>query len=198
MILSGALEPGAFLTEKETAETLGLSRTPVREAFMLLATEDLLRLYPRRGALVVPVTSLDIDNVLDARRLIDPWAVERCCAHAPDPELARRLEAELADERAALPDVSNFFWEAGRRLYAAILASTGNPLVASFHDSLMVRQLRVGNVAVEPDPRRYSLPAIFAYHEQLVAAILRGDATGAQRLVHQHLDRLNVALRIRS
>ena len=55
-ILEGAYPGGELLSEGEVAEALEVSRTPVREAFLLLEAEGLMRLYPKRGALVVPVS----------------------------------------------------------------------------------------------------------------------------------------------
>mgnify|MGYP001027199435 FL=1 len=54
-ILSGVVRGGQLLSEVEVAASLGVSRTPVHEAFLRLAAEDLLELLPRRGAVVVPV-----------------------------------------------------------------------------------------------------------------------------------------------
>src|SRR5579875_627543 len=73
-ILDGTLAGGQLLTEGEVAERIGISRTPVREAFLQLEAENMLRLYPKRGALVVPVEASDLREVLVARSLIEPWA----------------------------------------------------------------------------------------------------------------------------
>ncbi|MFL6056075.1 MAG: GntR family transcriptional regulator [Actinoallomurus sp.] len=58
-VFTGAFPGGELISEGEVAEALGMSRTPVREAFPRLEAEGLLRLYPQRGALVVPVSALD-------------------------------------------------------------------------------------------------------------------------------------------
>jgi len=54
-VLDGTFPGGSLITEGEISEAVGVSRTPVREAFLRLQAEGLLRLYPKRGALVVPV-----------------------------------------------------------------------------------------------------------------------------------------------
>ena len=67
-ILTGGLPAGTMLSEGEIAGQLGLSRTPVREAFLRLETEGWLRLYPKRGALVVPVAPGEAEAVVEAVR----------------------------------------------------------------------------------------------------------------------------------
>ena len=56
-ILGGGYPGGALISEGEVSAAVGVSRTPVREAFLRLEVEGLLRLYPKRGALVTPVTT---------------------------------------------------------------------------------------------------------------------------------------------
>ena len=70
-VLDGSLPGGSMTSEGEIAEQLGVSRTPVREAFLRLEAEGLLRLYPKRGALVVPVAPGEADDVLAARLLVE-------------------------------------------------------------------------------------------------------------------------------
>ncbi len=100
-IISCAFPPGELITEGQVSEALEVSRTPVREAFMLLAAEGFLRLYPKRGALVVPVTWVEVDEVLEARRLVERWAVEQLIAMRPA-GLESRLRAALDDLERAL------------------------------------------------------------------------------------------------
>ena len=67
-ILDGSLPGGDLITEGQVADTLAMSRTPVREAFLRLEAEGLLRLFPKRGALVVAVSPHEVEAVLDLRR----------------------------------------------------------------------------------------------------------------------------------
>ncbi|WP_157897403.1 GntR family transcriptional regulator, partial [Mycobacteroides chelonae] len=64
-ILSGDIPGGELLSEGEISARMGCSRTPVREAFLRLETEGWLRLYPKRGALVVPITPEERRHVVD-------------------------------------------------------------------------------------------------------------------------------------
>src|SRR3954447_22489713 len=76
-VLDGALPGGELISEGEIAEALGMSRTPVRAAFTQLESEGLLRLYPKRGALVVPVSAAEMEAVIETRCVIERYAIER-------------------------------------------------------------------------------------------------------------------------
>src|ERR1700744_1417223 len=73
-VLTGAFPGGELISEGEVAAALGMSRTPVREAFLRLEAEGLLRLYPQRGALVVPVSSEEARAVIEARLVLEQFA----------------------------------------------------------------------------------------------------------------------------
>src|SRR5262249_40392522 len=64
-IIAGHYPPGAMISEMEVAAALGTSRTPVREAFQVLARERWLRIFPKRGAQVVPSTLADVTDLLE-------------------------------------------------------------------------------------------------------------------------------------
>src|ERR1051325_9098135 len=68
-VLERRYEGGTLLTEGELAEAVGVSRTPVREALLRLEVEGLLRLYPKKGALVLPVSAQEIADVVETRQL---------------------------------------------------------------------------------------------------------------------------------
>src|ERR1700712_4805388 len=70
-IVLGTLAGGEMISEGEVATELSISRTPVREAFLRLQAEGWMRLYPKRGALIVAVTPDEIDDVLAARQLVE-------------------------------------------------------------------------------------------------------------------------------
>src|SRR5919112_4286400 len=95
-LLDGTFPGGALLSENELSQQLGLSRTPVRQAFVQLEAEGLLELYPKRGALVVPVAASEIEDVFEARLLVE----EHCARRAVNagPALAAELAEEIAEQ----------------------------------------------------------------------------------------------------
>ena len=99
-LLDGRFAGGTLLSENEIAQRLDVSRTPVRQAFVQLEAEGLLELYPRRGALVVPISPSEADDVLEARMLIEQHAARR--AASAGAALAAELRDHIADQEATL------------------------------------------------------------------------------------------------
>src|ERR1700761_3689921 len=102
-VLTGAFPGGELISEGEVAGALGMSRTPVREAFLRLEAEGLLRLYPQRGALVVPVSSEEARAVIEARLLLEQFAATKVVGRGPAVCAAvfERMSAELQRQRRA-------------------------------------------------------------------------------------------------
>jgi DNA-binding GntR family transcriptional regulator len=83
------LHPGQFLQEKILTETLGLGRTPVREAVQRLTETGLLKIYPRKGILVQPVQAESLGQVLETRRVLERLLVVKAAERAYEPQRAR-------------------------------------------------------------------------------------------------------------
>jgi DNA-binding GntR family transcriptional regulator len=186
-VLTGELESGALITEREVAEAVGVSRTPVREAFLQLQAEGVLRLYPKRGALVVPVSSREVAEVVDARLLIETWAFGRVAVAAGQERLAGVL-LDLVDEQERRRDAGDDagFQEADRAFHAAVVDAAGNGLVCGFYASLSDRQMRLGSQATRIDGARGE--RILAEHREIAGALARGEATETTRLVRAHIE----------
>ena len=75
LILTNGIAGGELISEGEIAQRCSVSRTPVREAFLRLEAEGWMRLYPKRGALVVPVGQSEARDVVDARLLLEGHAL---------------------------------------------------------------------------------------------------------------------------
>src|ERR687894_983083 len=105
-VLDATYAGGDLLTEGEVADALGISRTPVREAFLRLEGEGLLRLYPKRGALVVPVSAGEVEAVMETRMLVERFALDKVLAAGPAPAIAAEMDARIApqEEHAAARD----------------------------------------------------------------------------------------------
>jgi DNA-binding GntR family transcriptional regulator len=82
-VLDRSYEGGTLLTEGDLAGAVGVSRTPVREALLRLEAEGLLKLYPKKGALVLPVSAQEITDVVETRLLVEQHAVLRLLGATP-------------------------------------------------------------------------------------------------------------------
>ena len=192
-ILDGTFAGGRLLSEGEVADALQVSRTPVREAFLQLAAEGMLELFPKRGALVLSVSAAELRDVLAARALIEPWAARLVAGRADRVAVATKLRGLTDDARRALAQQDERgFQEADREFHQQLLEAADNALLARFYASLRDRQLRGGMLAIHNDPARGA--ASMAQHDTIVDALERGDGDAAAAAVAEHLNGTALAL----
>lgn len=87
-IVEGMLEPGKKLNERELCETLGISRTPLREAFKVLAAEGLVEISPNRGATVAKMTEAEIREMFELMSGLEAFSGELACERITAAEIA--------------------------------------------------------------------------------------------------------------
>ena len=182
-LLDGRFPGGMLLSENELAQRLGVSRTPVRQAFVHLQAEGLIELHPRRGGLVIPHSPSEADDVLEARLILEPHCARRAAGAGPSP--AAELEAAIAEQEESAADGGAGFARADRRFHRAIVAATGNPLLLRQHDALRDRHQRIAAATLARDPAR--VQRFIAEHREIAAAVAEGDAERAAELMSGHL-----------
>ncbi|MFZ0089860.1 MAG: GntR family transcriptional regulator [Solirubrobacteraceae bacterium] len=182
-LLDGRYAGGTLLSENEVARQLGISRTPVRHAFSQLESEDLLELYPRRGALVRPISATEAQDVLEARLLIETHCAVSAATSGSAPATA--LNAALAKQETIVRDGGRDFTLADREFHHAIVAAHGNAILTRQHDALRDRQQRITAASLARDP---ALVADFlADHRAIASAIERGNAELVAELITAHI-----------
>jgi DNA-binding GntR family transcriptional regulator len=188
-ILDRAYPGGALLSEGELASEVGVSRTPVREALLRLEAEGLVRLYPKRGALVLPVSPQEITDVLETRELVETFTAGR---GGLGPELAGELDRLLAAMTAhAEAGDAKEFAHADRCFHRTIVAAAGNEILTQLYDALRDRQLRMARLTAG-DPGR-TADAI-REHTEILAAVRSGDRRRVRAAIHRHLQTAGAAL----
>lgn len=182
-LLAGDYADGELLSEGAIAEQLGVSRTPVREALLQLQSEHLLTLYPKRGALVTPMSAREITDLFDVRMLVERHGLRLADPAAVVPELervvSRQRELLAADDRAG-------FAAADRDFHRAWVAAAGNAILLDLYDRLRDRQHRVVAAMIAADAGRAG--EILAEHVRIVIALRAGDVDAAERALVEHLD----------
>ena len=185
-LLDGTFPGGSLLSENELSQQLGLSRTPVRQAFVQLEAEGLLELYPKRGALVVPVAASEIEDVFEARLLVE----EHCARRAANAgaRLVADLEPLIAEQQEAVaqgaPGMAAFA-RADRHFHRAIVHAAGNAILTHLYDALRDRQQRIAAVSLARNPG--DAERFVAEHLGIVEALSRSDGPAAAELVSAHL-----------
>ena len=182
-LLDGRFAGGTLLSENDLAHRLGISRTPVRQAFVQLEVEGLLELYPRRGALVVPIAPSEADDVLEARLLIEEHCARRVAAHAP--AVVPALRASIAEQEAAAAADGAGFARADRAFHRLLVRANGNELLTRQYDALRDRHQRIAATAIARDPS--AILGFIEEHRRIAAAIEARDPDAAAQLTATHL-----------
>ena len=110
LIIEGELAPGARLNERELSERLGVSRTPLREAFRMLAADGLLVQLPNRGAQVVALSPDDVRHAFEVMASLESLSGELATQRVSDHDIAdlRAMQAEM-EAAHAVHDLPNYY-----------------------------------------------------------------------------------------
>ena len=183
-ILDRAYPGGELLTEGELAHAVGVSRTPVREALLRLEASGLVKLYPKKGALVLPVLPQEINDVLEARELIETHAAAKVWPRRK--ELVIALEPLLLQMRACrrAGDPKGFL-EADRAFHEAIVDAAGNDILTKVYNSLRDRQVRMGAKSILVVPAR--MDKSIAEHQEMIEALGGNSGKRFRDLVVGHI-----------
>ena len=186
-ILSLELRPGEPVVEKEWAERLGMSRTPVREALHRLEHEGLVTNDRRHGWLVYSLSLDDIRQIFDIKIVLEGLAA-RLAAQQLTEEQATRLRRALEDIASVTEDHDLDAWHiADQAFHQVLFEAAGNPRLQQIVNSLnsQMHRIRAGHLALEGRMAR-SLEE----HRTIAEAILSGDGQAAKEAMHTHLQDL--------
>lgn len=183
MIATLELRPGAFVSEADLCERLGIGRTPVREAMLRLAREHLLQIMPRKGCVVSDFRFGDELHVLEVRRPLELTVVRGAAMRAtPD---QRRHFAEIAERMLAALEADDFdaFAQLDAELNQLCLLACGNPIAGS-----MMRLISTHNRRFWFMHHARTLPREgVESHAEIARAIASGEADQAARATERLL-----------
>lgn len=185
LIVEGQLQEGSRIIERELCDQLQVSRTPLREAFKVLAAEGLVEILPNRGAVVSRLGLREARAMLAVIARLEAFAGELACVNATDGELAtlqvmhERMMAHYR-RRERLE-----YFHLNQDIHLEIVRLAGNDILRAMHARLHARMKRSrfrGNDIPENWARAV------ADHEELIAALLRRDAPATNAVLQRHLD----------
>lgn len=182
-ILEGQLAPGTVLGEVEQSERLGVSRTPVREAFSRLIAAGLAVQQPGRGTVVSPISLEDVDRLFEVRIPLETQAAG-LAARRGAPEAFSTLAREFDDAQYA--PVAEKHYLLAARMDEAIAAALDNPYLSAMLGNLRVHLARVRRLAKD-QPERLAESA--AEHRDICLSIASGDPEMAEAATALHLRR---------
>lgn len=193
LLLSGSIEPGWMATERRLAETLNMSRTPVRDALLMLEGEGLLVRQGSRGLQVRQIRTEDYMEALQVRQLLEPEAARIAAGRVSTSvldSLSQELEMllDVAGGGKSKPDRA-VVRELDDLLHDSISKATGNQQLVQIVKMLR-RQTQIFDLRSMPE----RLDATCQEHLALVMALRKGDGDEAAALMKLHIENIRLCI----
>jgi DNA-binding GntR family transcriptional regulator len=184
-IIGGQLVSGGLYSVAELAETLQVSRTPVREALIELATRGMVRFERNRGVRILGTSIHDLEEIFEIRLMLEvPAARQAVRRMAPADVKALRSHLASMERAAEAGDVARL-WVHDRQFHRALMVASGNRRLAEYVDTLRDMVLVRG---VTTAGRARSLEAIVAEHRAILDRVEAGDPEGTAAAVRAHIE----------
>jgi DNA-binding GntR family transcriptional regulator len=183
-MLTGTLQPGSAIHERETSKALGVSRTPLREALLILEAEGLVDTAPARSPVVADPSVEELTNLLLIQAALEALAGEQACAYATDKEIRaiRRLHEDMLDSDDSPDTVGHF--KTDMAFHEAIVQSTKNQPLIKTHKQYNSRLWRARYLS---SSRRLGRAFSMKGHQLMVEALERRDAEETAKVMRHHL-----------
>lgn len=199
LIIRGELLPGEPLTETELSEALGVSRTPLREALKLLATEGLVELRLNRSAVVASLRREEIAELFEAVSGIERIAAELAAVRMTDRDLQKLRKLQERMERHHDGGELREYFELNQQIHSFIVDGARNGALKSAHEALLARAERARFFALFSQER---WDESVREHRDILRALERHEAEPAGKLLAHHVQRtgevVNDALKART
>ncbi|HEX6611087.1 MAG TPA: GntR family transcriptional regulator [Hyphomicrobiaceae bacterium] len=185
MIIEGGLEPGSRINEGALGASLGVSRTPLREALKTLAGEGLIDFVPARGAIVRKLTPEAVASTLEVMAALEALAGRLACARASDAGIAgvRRIHDRMLSLYARRKRLE--YYKFNQAIHTEIVRLARNPELATVHGVMQARLKRIrflGNSGPE------NWAAAVAEHEEMIVALEARNGDALAEILTRHME----------
>lgn len=184
LILSGEMEPKERVNEIELCERFGISRTPLREAIKILATEGLLELLPNRGARVGSVSQAEIEEMIEVVAGLEATAAELACRTISEAEIDAIDAKTIVMAKACQRGDEVSYFTLNREIHEALMAAARNATLAGIYGNLSSRIQRMRYTA-HKTPEQWS--RAMDEHSRMVDLLRARDGEALGRLMRDHL-----------
>ncbi len=186
-ILKGVLKPGDKLVETELTHSLGVSRTPLREAFRELAAEGYITVIPHKGSYVSTISEDEVLDLYSITSVLEGLATRQATPALKEGDKRENLLALYEDlRRKSSQGNVDAYWASNRHFHQFIAEASGNERLVNLIENLR-RQILKTRVITLRYPGR--LEGSMDEHEEILEAILAGREREAEKLVIEHLEK---------
>lgn len=184
MVISGRLEAGARIDEKSLSEELAVSKTPIREALKVLASEGLIELLPNRGSRVIKPSREAIQHLFSVIAGLERLAAEIVARDAPQQDIQSLSELQKKLTTFFVTRQRESYFELNHQIHETIITMTRNPVLVQTHSELMTRARRPRFIAITSETR---WEESIKEHSLLTAAIELRDSRIAGEILYKHV-----------
>lgn len=184
-LLNMNLVPGMALSEQEIANELQMSRTPVREAFIRLAHENLLEIIPQKGTYVAKIDLEQVEECIFLRRTVEHAVMQLACQSFQE-ENRQKLQACIdLQEKCVQKDDFSYFFELDEIFHGIIYKGCGKGRIWQMIEQMGLNYKRVRMLNLLNG--YYEMPKLFHQHEQIYAAIVNSSEKEGERIITEHI-----------
>jgi len=174
-IIARELKPGTILNEGVLAKQHGVSRTPVREALLMLAVENLVNPLPRAGYLVTELTMRDVQESFHLRELLEGEAARMAASRITTTQLAHLREIEIG--------VPPYVEQMNRDFHLTIAQASGSERLYKLIEQILDEVKRI----LSYDPYMIDPPQAYRGHKEIIEALQKRDPEAAEAAMRQHI-----------
>jgi len=185
-ILNNEWPAGHRAFEPELSAEFGMSRTPIREALVRLEAEGLVRVVPRRGMCVIPMSPTDVLQVYEVLAALESMAAELLARQTPSSTKIKQMVSSVTSMRKAVAKKDFDAWaSADEQFHDALLMLSGNPRLEAMGHMVRDQAHRARMTTLRfREARRFSDSVL--EHQAIIEAIQRGEVHHARERARKH------------
>ena len=184
LVVEDALKPGEKVPEKELCESFGVSRTPLREALKVLASEGFVVLQANRGARVAQITREELENTFPVIAVLEQLAGELACEHLDTDGIAWIEKRHAAMVKAFRSGDRKTYFQANQDIHQALIRGAQNEILEGHHKLLAARVRRARFMANLSEER---WAQAIDEHEVMMEKLRARDAKGLGEVMKLHM-----------
>ncbi|MFA6542416.1 MAG: GntR family transcriptional regulator [Bacteroidota bacterium] len=184
-IIHGKLQPGSRLTEQELVSMLGVSRTPLREALLLLDSEGFINVLPRRGAVVSEISLNDVEEIYGAKSILESAAAKLAC-DTISTETIERLSTITDDMESSANDPKKddrTLLNLNSEFHQVLSDAAGNKKISQFIKNLRDQTLRYNYIYLSLKSR---IDSSISDHRKIIEALKQRNKSVIEQLIIEH------------
>lgn len=180
-IITGELNPGDKLIEKEYADIYGTSRAPVREAVYLLTRDGLVERIPKKGAIVKSYSNVDIFDLLEIRNMLELMAIQRIRIQSPNEIIIQEMRNNI---KQMTKDTAIYtYTKLNRSFHTCIVKMSGSKPILETYSRLGWPLFRIQNISFA---QQGNIIKSIKEHERILELIIKQELAELENLLSKH------------